>query len=212
MEYNWHTFPTIGYVSTKFTNEELLPVRTEIEKIRNNFDNSEKFNHKLAGNIRKEFTIKDSKDHIEKLLIPLIACYDYQFKLFDFSLNALTDDLPFNLDTCWVNFQLKDEYNPVHNHRGFMSFVIWIDVPYDFVENYKNSPGVDSTSPAGGTFEFVYANTTGRISNFRIPVDKSMINSAIMFPSNFAHSVYPFHSSDGYRISVSGNFKFKVKQ
>jgi len=29
-----------------------------------------------------------------------------------------------------------------------------------------------------------------------------------MFPSLLAHCVYPFYTSDDYRISISGNIKF----
>jgi len=32
-----------------------------------------------------------------------------------------------------------------------------------------------------------------------------------MFPSQLIHAVYPFYTSDEYRISVSGNIKFKVE-
>jgi hypothetical protein len=59
-------------------------------------------------------------------------------------------------------------------------------------------------------FAFLYSDSIGGINPFSIPVDKNMENNVILFPSNFYHMVYPFFSSDGYRISVSGNFKFKT--
>jgi hypothetical protein len=31
-----------------------------------------------------------------------------------------------------------------------------------------------------------------------------------MFSAKYNHLVYPFYTSDDYRITISGNFKFKV--
>jgi hypothetical protein len=59
-------------------------------------------------------------------------------------------------------------------------------------------------------FSFLYSNTLGKISAQQIPVDKNMENNILIFPSNFYHMVYPFFTSDGYRISVSGNFHLKI--
>ena len=32
-EYFWHTFPTLGFIEYKFTDDELVPIKTEIDKI-----------------------------------------------------------------------------------------------------------------------------------------------------------------------------------
>jgi hypothetical protein len=37
-----------------------------------------------------------------------------------------------------------------------------------------------------------------------------MENTLLLFPAKLTHAVYPFYSSDDYRISVSGNVVFKV--
>ena len=34
----------------------------------------------------------------------------------------------------------------------------------------------------------------------------------LLFPSLLQHQVYPFYENDGYRISVSGNLCFDIKQ
>ena len=33
----------------------------------------------------------------------------------------------------------------------------------------------------------------------------------IIFPACVNHGVYPFYTSDDYRVSVAGNFKFDIK-
>jgi hypothetical protein len=72
------------------------------------------------------------------------------------------------------------------------------------------SPGAESNLNSAGMFSFLYSNTLGKISAQQIPVDKNMENNILIFPSNFYHMVYPFFTSDGYRISVSGNFHLKI--
>jgi hypothetical protein len=38
-----------------------------------------------------------------------------------------------------------------------------------------------------------------------IDVDKSFEGKMLMFPNSAYHTVYPFYTSDDYRITVSGN-------
>ena len=163
----------------------------------------------MAGNIKREYLLVESKKYIEQLLIPLVSAYDKEFNYF-INFNIATDRLPIVLHSCWVNFQKKYEFNPVHNHGGLLSFVIWINVPYDMEEERKLSPGAKSNFDTAGTFSFLYNDTVGGIKSCVIPVDKNTENNIAIFPSSFQHMVYPFFSSDGYRISVSGNFKLDV--
>ena len=60
----------------------------------------------------------------------------------------------------------------------------------------------------GKTFifeDFVYTDIWGRISSHSLNLDKSCEGKIAIFPSVLNHIVYPFHTSDNYRISVSGN-------
>jgi hypothetical protein len=127
-------------------------------------------------------------------------------KHFDYLLNPV----PIVLDTFWVNFQKKYEFNPVHNHDGLYSFVIWINVPYNVEDENKSSPGIYSNYNTAGMFSMLYSDSIGGIKCHDIVIDKSKENNIIIFPSKFYHCVYPFFSSDDYRISVSGNFKLQV--
>ena len=43
-----------------------------------------------------------------------------------------------------------------------------------------------------------------------LPVDKSFEGKMLMFSANQLHEVYPFYTSDDLRVTVSGNFKYKV--
>ena len=201
-------FPNTGFLKHVFDDPDLIPLRKEVEVIQKNFKQSNQVNDKLIGNIKKEFEIIDSKIYLENLLIPFIYEFDQKFNYLR-NLNVLTNNLPFTLGNAWVNFQEKFEFNPNHNHSGFMSFVIWLNIPFLMDEERKNSPGKYSSENLSGNFQFQYVNTLGNVDSYNIPVDTTYKNTMIMFPSKFIHCVYPFYSSDNYRISVSGNFYLK---
>lgn len=59
-------------------------------------------------------------------------------------------------------------------------------------------------------FQFTYTDTLGQINQELIPVDKTYDGVLCIFPSKLNHQVYPFYTSDEYRISVSGNICLDV--
>jgi len=202
-------FPNVGVLSAVFSDEELAPLKEEILEIQNNFSQGEKHNSHLAGNIRKEFVLTKSKDHVNKLLEPFLLQYEESFGHIG-SVSVSNNDQLLGLDRMWVNFQEKHEFNPVHNHTGVISFVIWIDIPYNISDEKTQSPGAESNRPIAGHFTFYYTNSLGKICQQHIPADSSMNNYFLLFPAELNHSVSPFYTSDKHRISVSGNYSFQV--
>jgi len=114
------------------------------------------------------------------------------------------------LGNSWVNFQKKYEVNPIHNHSGLVSFVIYLEVPYNIEEELQLNPGRFAKRNLGGSFIFNYADPLGSLGMFQIQIDKNMIYKCLIFPSCLNHSVHPFYSSNGTRISVSGNFLYNA--
>lgn len=197
-------FPNIGYLTTKFTDEELLPVKKEIKKIKSNFSKYERFSKALVGQIKEEYQIKESLDSLSKLIMPFVSDYE---KKYNFVENIfLIDHFPktFELDNVWVNFQKKHEFNPLHYHSGILSFVIWINVPYLREDENENNLASIQTK---GSFHFVFSNILGINNMYDIPLNKEYENVMILFPSKLAHEVYPFYTSNDYRISLSGNIR-----
>lgn len=186
----------LGFIKIQFTDAELLPVRKEIEKIKSNFDSSTKWNNMLAGNLEQEYKLTDCTTHLDIIFQPQI---EYFRKCF-------YDIPPVKLLDPWVNFQKKYEFNPTHSHDGLLSFVIWSRVPYSIENELSETRSVDSNRPVAGCFAFQYANIFGEPCEYVIPADNTMENFALLFPSNLKHAVYPFYTSDDYRISISGNF------
>ena len=109
----------------------------------------------------------------------------------------------------WVNYQAKHEFNPVHDHSGVLSFIIFLQVPYDLTaeENMFNA-NISETSK----LQFLTTNNLGEIIATTVPVDQSYVNKLLMFPSKLRHQVYPFFTSNEHRITVSGNFCYDINQ
>jgi len=208
-DYLYYTFPTYGYLTKQFTVSDLSPVLLEIDSIKSNFVKAENVNSKLAGQIERQYKLDKSKKHIEDLILPFAQEYDRIFNYFK-SFKCLSTIPDITLDDVWVNFQKKYEYNPPHDHSGVLSFVIWVNIPYTSTDEKLYSPGYNSISPKSGNFEFFYINNVNGISVETISVSKETELTCIIFPSTFVHQVYPFYTSDDYRISVAGNFKFNI--
>jgi hypothetical protein len=207
MEYK--QFPNIGYYQHKFNNSDLAFLKEEINSIKKDFDSGNPFNRNLAGNMEREYFLDNSIKKLNNLLAPLVTDYHNQSDVLN-NFNIMSKTLPVYLDTAWVNFQGKYEFNPCHNHEGVLSFVLWMDIPYDLKEEMEHGLGKKSGSNVPGFFEFQYVCTLGHVVSLPIPISKDMENTILLFPSKMIHCVYPFSVSNGYRTSVSGNFKLLV--
>ena len=200
-------FSNLGFIQHKFNKSDLLPIRKEVYKILNNFDEHKKqeINPQLVGNLEREYELIKCKEYVVDLLTPHIINYT---ETFDFlkTLNYNLIDSPIGLDKVWVNFQKKYEFNPLHVHSGIITFVIFLDIPYSIEDEIKKSPGTHSLKCLAGNFEFVYNNSLGAIAQHNIPADKTYEDVMLMFPAKMPHCAYPFYSSNKYRITVSGNF------
>lgn len=93
----------------------------------------------------------------------------------------------------WVNFSRKGEFNPMHNHSGVMSSVVFIDIPDELEEERESS---SFSAKAAGTLDLINAN--------QHIVVKPQTGTLYLFPAYLWHLVYPYHS-DVERISMSFN-------
>ncbi len=204
------SFPTSGYVVMDFNEQELAPIKEEVEYIKNNESSATKINETLAGHLKKEYLLEKSKSYLQDLLMPVIDKYVDSFGFPIYVNNILSNDAPYYLDTAWVNFQQKHEFNPLHEHSGIFSFVIWLKVPYGEEEKEVFSD-LKAQNTRNGCFEFVHADSFGLPRIKSVFADRSYEGKGLFFPSMIKHCVNPFYSSDDYRISISGNIKLRVR-
>jgi hypothetical protein len=150
-------------------------------------ETEERHNNHLAGDIEKEYKIKDLntltlveeelKGHLSNILKTHIE-----------RVNINTD--------LWVNYQEAGEFNPLHMHTGMYSFVIYASIPEEIREEYKQSHS--GRSQVRGLIQF-QSNRVGQQLNFN-PRE----NDIFIFQSDHLHQVYPFYSNNT-RISIAGN-------
>jgi|TARA_R110002153_G_scaffold192408_2_gene345664 hypothetical protein len=103
------------------------------------------------------------------------------------------------LDTLWINFSQKHDFNPPHTHLGILSFVIFCQVPEKIFKVQA-----DSNSQRAGEIHFTYGERISKLMGNEYPV-KPYENLMFIFPAELKHFV-PAYWVDAERISVSGNF------
>lgn len=207
MSYITHFFDNVGFLFADLPENIFSIVKQRCADIQANPELARPANSTLAGAIEKEYYIDGLTDQLEPYLDWLSNQYDSHFH-YTHTVDRMdigTRSWKFGLDRMWANFQKKHEFNPVHNHAGTLSFVIWVKIPYDLAEEFEQSKEFNDYPKTTSCFQFLVINTMGQIANHTLPVDKSWEGKIIMFPSKMMHTVYPFYTSDDYRISVSGN-------
>ena len=103
------------------------------------------------------------------------------------------------LDTLWINFSQKHDFNPPHTHTGILSFVIFCQLPEKIFEVQA-----DSNTQRAGQIHFTYGEPITKLMGCEYPV-KPYENLMFIFPNELRHHV-PSYWVDAERISVSGNF------
>ena len=164
----------------------------------------------LAGNIKASYELdrqSELLDDFYKFIPEMVNAYQLNFapehRISHFYKGQ---NWVYGLESLWVNFQKQHEFNPMHNHAGVFSFVIWMKIPTSHVEQKelplaKNSNSSDTIS----NFSFVYTDILGGIKNLNYNMEKDICGYMVMFPSALHHMVNPFYECDEERISISGN-------
>ena len=162
----------------------------------------DKIHENLAGNISRSLMLDDTDNwFFDNVVEPLGIQYSKSFNNMGEKI-PINDIVPYHLYTWWVNYQKQNEFNPVHDHTGVYSFVIWMKIPTSYEEQNLNK--INNTKRISA-FDFQYTDTLGRISNFTYQLSPELEGTMVFFPSKLKHQVYPFFNCDETRISVSGN-------
>ena len=180
----------IGYLKTQIKNKKEL----------------ENANNTLAGHIQDEYHIKVTNDYSDFICNsignnPITSNYLNK-------IDILNKNCFIFLEKSWINFQKKHEFNPLHDHTGLFSFIIFMQIPYKIEEEFKVYPNTNGQQTS--CLCFVYTDVNGKLNDLCPKVDESYLYKMLIFPAKLKHQVYPFYTSDKERITVSGNVKFWV--
>ena len=194
VEHNF--FPNVGYHISKVPDYLMQEIRQAASTIIASPESwhDKKYNHILVGHLKQEYGYTASaqmKDYVEFMGNQYLQAFG-------------APPIPnLSLISMWVNLQRKHEFNPPHTHDGQLSFVIWVNIPYDLDEELEYFP--DTRDRRTSKFEFMYQTILGTTCSVGLPISKEWEGKICMFPANLTHSVNPFYTSDGIRISVAGN-------
>jgi len=202
-----HHFDNPGYITAKVPKDLLQQLTAEVDKIKeNDFKGYTSADQQLAGHLAHQFDFPQGNKVLDDFVRYLAYEYNTRFDYQNISQRDFKDK-PIGLKHLWVNFQKKYDFNPVHDHHGLYSFVIWHTIPYDFekeIRHYKDGTQMACAS----AFEFVYTDSLGNICTRALPINKEWEGVICLFPARLKHTVNPFYTSDEYRITIAGNLDF----
>ena len=204
-------FPNVGVVEAQLPEDVVENIWKVINEAR---EQPEDMKPELAGNISSSIRLDASSPLLEKFVSEVLPSFmDSHIQNYGSPWRAvIKEGQGFNLDSLWVNFQKKHEFNPPHDHSGVFSFVIWMQIPTSFAEQRELPICADSNADnVISNFAFSYTNTLGKVSTFAYNMEKEAEGYMVMFPSQMLHQVFPFYDNDGERISISGNITIEDK-
>ena len=199
-----------GWLEAELPKSVMSRLQSYIETAKKNSIN---VNHNLAGNISKSLKLEDKDNWLLKnILIPHINKFDECYPTYATQVSFLTEDAPYYLDRFWVNFQKENEFNPLHDHTGIFSFVVWVKIPTDWREQHALPISAASNTPCASDFEFWYMSMWGQLVNSTYRLNKESEGQMLLFPAKLMHTVHPFYNCDKERISISGNIKLDTSE
>ena len=165
----------------------------------------------LAGRIKKQTHLDEVISDTTRNVI-LNHCKNF------FEQTSGGQELPMSamtLDSIWSNIQEAREYNPVHQHTGNFSFVIYTrnDLENLSVEEIQDNEydnkvvDYDNQRPLAGLIELFYGE--GNWMNWTSYQHIPKRGDILIFPSWLRHTVYAHYESGKIRISVAGNVSLR---
>jgi hypothetical protein len=200
--------PSTPYLMARLNEEMVAKIKEMCVDVTNNPFNVSQSNF-LAGNLKEQYKFPEKQENFLLSVVSPLANSLFnnstiaQTRKFDYKIQ--NRDVTWEHQNCWVNFQKKYEFNPIHNHSGYFSYVLWVDIPYSIQDELNLDHTKNGTIPCASMFGFTYPDVVGGIRTFDFPLSKEDNGLLCMFDARLSHSVNPFYTSDEDRISISGN-------
>lgn len=194
----------LGKIYKSQMSEECLEAYTSF--VKENRDNLPDMKYYLAGVAHKQLALMDMQLPPSQNQLPLELKSLFE-SLMDVHLQNFIDEVPWSLESIWVNIMSPGDFQPAHAHTGSLSFVWYLDVPQEIYEKndeYVRHHDSQASSPYGEIhFDLPSLNNPWNIikETFR-----PSTGDLFIFDSRYMHTVYPF-TQKVERISISGNIQ-----
>ena len=196
----------LGWLEKKLSDEEMKRLWKYID------NRGESVKDTLAGHVHESNSLIDEDGWFFKnTLLQLIYMYAGEFDNVGDKLPT-PNKHPYFLSRMWVNYQKQCEYNPLHDHTGVYSFVIWMKIPTKQEEQDKISFSSEANTKKNSTFQILYNNILGQPTTITYYMNPECEGTMFFFPSQLQHQVYPFYNCDEDRISISGNILLNTNE
>lgn len=176
------------------------------------------YRHNLAGNMKTGTSLQyeyddffdKAQNYLSKFVHRFIEGMNEKFGNDELTKNLINqpymrqktyDETHCFLDSLWINFQQKNDFNPPHTHSGDLSFVIYCKIE----DKIFTEQAVSNTQQAGN---IVFSHGEHMLFTGNDYPVKPWNNLIFIFPSKLKHYVPPYWV-DSERITVSGNFVFR---
>ena len=209
LEWSHFELPNIPIYQTKLPQDIMDRLWGYVDKAK---EENLKWNSHLAGNIDTSLLLVDEDDYFMRYVVGPIADL-YANHAHSVAWVQRNHNLNFKslvMSRFWVNFQNKHEFNPIHNHGGLVSFVVWMKIPTHHEQQYALPICANSNAPSASDFQFTYSDILGNHQDYRIHMGDYQEGWILVFPSQLRHLVYPFYECDEQRVSISGNVSWNA--
>jgi len=192
----------LGWLQSKLDKEEIDFLWQLIDK------RGEDMKPSLVGQITSSYRIEDKNDWFFTNVLSKLGM-NYEGRISNLGRRLPVNNKSYYLSNMWVNYQKQYEFNPVHDHIGVYSFVIWMKIPTEFKDQRELSIAKNSSTSVISNFCINYQNILGQNEEHMYEMSKEMEGTILFFPSQLLHTVYPFYNCEEDRISISGNIAVK---
>jgi len=194
------------WIDIRLTEEEInflhdaIPVQKDI---------NENLKYDLAGNISRSEKLIDKDNWFYETTLKKLTERMFYRDLDEYHKYYIEKEEPppkFQLDKLWVNYMKQHEFNPLHDHSGVFSFVIFVKIPTDWREQHALSISATSNSPYASDLQFVWPDEDHKQCVYRnFSLSSEDEGRMLFFPASLQHQVYPFYGTEEERITISGN-------
>ena len=196
------------WIDTRLSEEEMNFLNEAISIEENKPD----YSKALAGNIFKSELLVDKDNWFYETTLKKLTERMFYRDLDEYHKYHVEKEEPlpkFELRSIWVNYMKQHDFNPIHNHRGDYSFVIFVKIPTHWEEQHAFPFSAHSISPCASDFQFVWTQKDSEeliFRNFSLSLEDE--GRILFFPSTLQHQVYPFYGTEEERVTISGNIDF----
>ena len=104
-----------------------------------------------------------------------------------------------------INVQKKYEFRSSdYNGDHSIEWILFMQIPYNSNDEHRMSKVIETGTDFTSKLEFVYNTYNFGTKSHCIELDKNIEGTLLMYPAYLKNTMYPFYTSDDYRVFLTG--------